>query len=235
MINKFSELGTQHFNGTTNEDVVCSGNNAARWVIALADGVTSCKMARKGAEIACRALTNLLLQKGDFFLDCEKEKTAKHIIAHIEHELKQHATENNKLLSEYSSTIAGILLDKRSRRVMSISLGDSLIVYTEDRRCNMLSIPADSVEGCPTTTTINAWKLMEIQVMDANILDSVVICSDGAWHHMIKTNRLRQNIKTMIIDMKYEKLSEFLKMQNCRDDYSFISLDICKLTGRFVA
>lgn len=51
MIQKLSEAGTHHGSADKeNQDVVCYGNNKKYAVISLADGVSSCKMARDGAR-----------------------------------------------------------------------------------------------------------------------------------------------------------------------------------------
>ena len=68
MIKEFSNMGNCHVEiNDKNQDAIYYGSNRNFTVILLADGVSACREAKCGAEIASRAITNLLLKKGDYF------------------------------------------------------------------------------------------------------------------------------------------------------------------------
>ena len=229
IIKKFSKIGTYHSNnGVENQDVVLSGNTARFAVITLADGVSSCAKSQTGALIASKAITNLLLKKGDYFLEFEKNKTADLAVSHILYELNQTAGEIGDNTKEYSSTISSILYDKRTKKMLFFNLGDGMILSTANGRCSILSIPADSSEGCPVTTTKNVHLMVNTNVIDASEIDSVLICSDGAWKQMFKKNLMRENVQKMVENGDYNNLQTYLESQDIFDDCSFISMYLKK-------
>lgn len=233
MINKFSKTGTYHkANGKENQDAVFSGENKRFAVIALADGVSECKEAKTGAEIAGKAITNLFLQKGEYFMEFEKEQTAKLVISHILYELRKKAESDAENTAAYSSTAASVLLDKKTKKMLFFSLGDSIIIAVKDKKCDILAKPSDSRWGCYVTTTEGAESAAKTNVINASEIDSVVICSDGAWKNMFDGNRLKNEVRTIIEDCEYDELKKFIQAQNGFDDSSFVSIDLRKIHRR---
>lgn len=227
MIYELSNTGAHHFSANVeNQDVVHSGNNDRYAVISLADGVSACKEARKGAKIASEAITNLLLKKGGRFLGFNDEQIAEFVVSHVLYELKCQAKADSRKVEEYSSTIASVLFDKRSRRLLYYSLGDSIILATFNGKCRMLAMPSDSSDGCYVTTTKNASIITKAKVMDAGEIESIIICSDGAWKQMYNKNRLKPEVAELLANNEFEGLKEYLLMQDCFDDYSFISMEL---------
>ena len=220
-------IGTHHVdtNGE-NQDAVCYGHNKKYYVISLADGVTSCNEAKCGAETASKAITNLLLKKGDYFLEFENEQIAEFALSHVLYELSRKAKADSKDVEEYSSTISSVLFDKKHGKMLYFNLGDSIIVATGNGRCRVLAMPSDSSSGCCVTTTKNAKSMVSVKVIDTSCVESVVICSDGAWRQMFSKNKLKPEIANFLANNEYDGLKEFLIKQGCFDDYSFISLDI---------
>ncbi len=88
MILKYSQSGVRHIkNKEENQDALYSASNQRYTVISLADGVSNCKKAKTGAEIACRAITNLFFKKASYFLHSSEEETARISGAHVLFEL----------------------------------------------------------------------------------------------------------------------------------------------------
>lgn len=227
MIKELSEAGIHHLdtNGE-NQDAVCHGQNKNFFVISLADGVSACKEAKSGAEIASMAITNLLLKKGEHFLEFDNEQIAEFVLSHILFELKQHAKGESKALDEYSSTVASVLVDKKKNRMLCFNLGDSIIIATSKGKCHVLSMPADSSSRCCVTTTRGATAMASVKLLDTSLVDSVVICSDGAWRQMFNKNKLKPEVFSLLANSEYDGLRDFLAAQECFDDYSFVSLDL---------
>lgn len=232
MVREWSKAGAYHHNKSEeNQDAVLYGANQRFSVIALADGVSSCREAKSGARIACEAVTELLLKKGGYFLEFEKEKRAEFAVSHILYKLKKKSQESGGSTEEYSSTIAGVLLDKKAEKLLILNLGDSLILTVKKGECLILSMPSDSASGCCVTTTENASLMVRTDVIDAAGLESILICSDGAWSHMFEKNVLRQEVKMAITGNDYDRLGRYLELQNGFDDYSFISIDLHDVNG----
>ena len=227
VIHQLSKTGTYHLDAhEENQDALCYGCNRSFSVISLADGVSTCKEAKRGAEIASRAITDLLLQKGDHLFGFENQQIADFALSHVLYELKQKASEDRENLAEYSSTIASVFWDKRHGKLLCFNLGDSLIMATGKSGCRVLAMPSDSSSGCCVTTTKNALLMATVRVIDTSQIESVIICSDGAWKPMFTKNKLRPEVAALLIRQEFEELKAFLNKQDCFDDYSFISMDI---------
>lgn len=225
MIEQVCHIGARHSaEQTENQDTIYFGENERYTVISLADGVSACKEAKVGAEIASRAATELLLNRGDHFLEFDDDWIAESIISHILYELKQKARADLQAVEEYSSTIASVLFDKKSRRLLCFSLGDSLIAATGSGGFRIIVRPSDSTDGCCVTTTEEASLLAQVIKTNVGTLDTVLIFSDGAWGQMFKKNRLKPEVSEMLADHRLSDLREYLILQNGADDYSFISM-----------
>lgn len=233
MIKELSRAGTHHSDGNgENQDALCHAQNKNFCVISLADGVSTCREAKCGAEIASRAITNLLLKKGDYFLEFENKKIAELALSHILFELKKRADHDSQKLEDYSSTVASVLVDKKKKRILCFNLGDGIIMATGKGKCRVLATPADSSSDCCVTTTQNAITMASVKMFDANAVDSIVICSDGAWRQMFNKNRLKPEVLSLLANNEYDGLESFLVEQNCFDDYSFISMNIQRRNRR---
>jgi serine/threonine protein phosphatase PrpC len=142
------------------------------------------------------------------------------------YELKQHADGISCPVEECSSTVASVLVDKRKKRMLCFNLGDGIILATGNGKCKVLSMPEDSSSGCCVTTTRRAASMASVGMHNLDAIDSIVICTDGAWREMYAKNRLKPEVAQILTNNEYDALGEYLNSQNCFDDYSFISLDI---------
>ena len=68
--------------------------------------------------------------------------------------------------------------------------------------------------------------MTDVKLLDTDGIESVVICSDGAWRQMYNKNKLKPEVFDLLVKNEYDGVKEFLIGQNCFDDYSFISLDM---------
>ncbi|MCD8091071.1 MAG: protein phosphatase 2C domain-containing protein [Clostridiales bacterium] len=227
-VKKLSRKGSYHTGRKEeNQDFVFFGCNKDFYALCLADGVSACKEAKKGAETAAVAITDLFLKAGQHFFEFENEQAARLIAAHVLYELKEQAAEGGEDVKEYSAAAASVLVDRRRNKILCFSLGDCMIMAAGGGKCRVVCPPSDSTSGCCVTTTENAAEMISLKIYDAAMIDSVVICSDGAWKHMFeKNNRLKTEAAGFIINNEYDKLGKFLIKQNSFDDYSFISLDM---------
>lgn len=226
MVSLLSDIGTHHreTNGE-NQDVVSQKEDQRYSVISLADGVSACSHAKTGAAIASASIANLFFKNASFFLEFNEKQIAEYALSHILSELTQQAENDQIDLCEYSSTIASVLYDRVTKKLLFFNLGDSIIIAVENGRCKIVSMPSNSMNGCCVTTTDGAIESIHTGVIEAASFDAIIICSDGAWHHMFEKNKLKPAVVAMLCGKAFNELADFLSTQRCYDDYSFISLD----------
>lgn len=233
MFYQYSHAGSYHTaHHIRNQDCIQSCENNQFAVITLADGVSSCERSAEGAQTACRFMTELLSEKGGFFLEFEEEKRAELALGHVLYHLNRQARDQNQPVEVFSSTLSSVLIDKESNRLLSFNLGDSLIIGTSENQCPVISAPDDSRFGCCVTTTDIAPSRMRSSVRDIGSLSSVIICSDGAWKLMFSGNTLRKDVRNILQNRDYDGLSAFLESQQGFDDCSYVAVDIDQLFGR---
>lgn len=227
MFYEYSGIGSYHLSKRgENQDAVRCDRRGNYSVISLADGVSTCKAAKRGAEIASRTLSEWLLRERTALLESEQKMPASRILSPVLSELKRIAEREHIELSEYSSTLAGVLIDERTQRAYCVNLGDGIIFACYPDRCRLLAMPDDSFEGCYVTTTKHVETVLSQQLLDISGANSVMICSDGAWKHLYDRNRLKPEAVDMLVNCRYDALKQFLIRQDCFDDFSFVSADL---------
>lgn len=227
MIYKYSGIGSRHAAGNgENEDAVCVRENDRYTAVSLADGVSACRKARAGAEIASEAASNLLAERGKYLFDFPSQGVAEVTISHILHKLQKQADQEPGAVEDYSSTITSVLFDRQERRLLCFNLGDGMVLAQTDGQSRVLSMPSDSSSGCCATTTQNAGRMAEVRMAAADRLGSVLLCSDGAWRQMFDRNRLKPEVTELLGRHDWRGLETFLSRQTCLDDHSFIALDL---------
>lgn len=224
----FTQAGTNHGSDErNNQDATASGSNARFEVIVLADGVSSCKKGGEGARITAETIKNWFLDNGERLMDISDEERGSAISSVIASELGKQAQQDGLNIRDYASTLATILIDKKQKRMMYASVGDSLLLGVKDDKVSIVAMPADSRNGIPTT--VDSSKYIKTQVLEPEngelVADSFIACSDGAWRELYRRSRLRTEVKEMILKRDYRGLSEYLKSRNTFDDCTFITLD----------
>lgn len=226
MVRLLSDIGMHHRETDgENQDVVSQKEDKRYSVISLADGVSACSRAKTGATIASGSIANLLFKNASFFLAFDEKQIAEYALSHILSELTQQAENDLTDLCEYSSTVASVLYDRVTRKLLFFNLGDSIIIAVENGMCKIVSMPSNSMNGCCVTTTDGAIESIHTGVIEAVSFDSIIICSDGAWCHMFEKNKLKPAVAAMLCGKTFNELADYLNAQCCYDDYSFISLD----------
>ena len=223
MFFKMSRKGRYHREkNLTNQDFVTGRETDRFIVLSLADGISSCKYARKGAKIACNTAEEMLLNHGERFFSIESYDAINCILSKIRHEIEKEAKHD---IEQYSCTLICILYDKQTHKIFYFSFGDSLIMAIEKDRCKILAQPFDSRNGIPSITSRFAENIAHAGVTDANF-ESLMLCSDGAWNLMYKKGSLDTEIKKILINKNFNALKSFLKEKNGFDDCSFIAVNL---------
>ena len=149
MFYQMSCIGRHHsFLGEENQDVVLTAENHRYEVITLADGVTTCKESKKGAEIASKTVTDLLLKNAPQVFALDSDQIIEIIIMQVLYELEQKAETDHRSVDDYSSTISSVLADKKRNRMLYFHLGDGIIIASENERCRVIAMPDDNSRGC---------------------------------------------------------------------------------------
>ena len=227
IINSLSRPGTRHIlNNIENQDFVSWGENENFLTAVLADGVSSCVHSSKGAKTACEVLNRIFLRKGDFFLNSDvrfyKKEISKMILSYILQEIEKISKGNTgdiDGMKEYSSTIAGILYEKKSDKFLCFNVGDGMIVASNSDRGDyqVLLAPYQNEKGCCVTTTRGAENTAGLKIFHADNINSIIILSDGAWKKVF-------NDKNFSSLNNFIELDNYLEKSNCNDDYSYIAM-----------
>lgn len=221
LVYQFTRAGHLHgYSEERNQDSILSRQTERDSVIALADGVSECAEARRGAEIANESIVNFLL--------CPESRgrdIAKRALSFVLRELEDSAANHRKNVEDYSSTFAAVRLERGTGKLTLLNLGDGLILALRGERCRVLSMPGDSRYGCACTTTRNAFRLVDVGEADAAEMDAVIICSDGAWRLMYEGTRIKRQVRSMLWKADYRSLARYLETADGADDCSFIVMD----------
>lgn len=227
LIYQYSGIGARHAaRGGENEDAVCARESGRYTAVSLADGVSACRRARTGAEIASGAVAGLLAERGKYLFDFPRQEVVSVTLSHILHRLRRQADREPGAVEDYSSTAAGVVFDRQERRLLCFNLGDGMILAQAGGQSRILSMPSDSSSGCCATTTRNAGRMAEVRTADAERLESVLLCTDGAWRQMFARGRLKPEVTALLDRHDWRGLQDFLSGQACPDDHSFIALEL---------
>ena len=221
LVYQFTKAGRLHgCSAERNQDSILSRQTEHDSIIALADGVSECAEARRGAEIASESIVNFLLCPESYGGDI-----AKQALSVVLRELECSAAKHQKNVADYSSTFAAVRLGRNTGKLTVLNLGDGLILALRGERCRVLSMPGDSQHGCACTTTRNAFRLVDVGEVDAAEVDAVIICSDGAWRLMYERTRIKHQVRSMLLEADYRSLARYLENADGADDCSFIVMD----------
>lgn len=224
MVSYMNEAGIRHkCSSLFNQDAITYKENEKYFVMALADGISACKNSRQGARVTCDALAECLMEQSEYFFKKNQRENVLCIIGRILHELEKTARKGTKNISDYSSTSAAVLIDKKRKKMYYFNLGDSLIMATKEDKCSVVSMPSDSRNGCYSTTTANAEFVVDTGIIDIHDINSIVICSDGAWRLMYENTKLYTDVRKRLIKCDYNSLKDTLMNKERLDDCSFIS------------
>ena len=227
MIRVFSIKGKRHEqNGQGNQDVVKSGSNERFSVITLADGVSTCKKARKGAQIACRATKSLMLGNGEYIARCSSSDLAWNVVYNVNFEIQKQAAKDKTEPEEYSSTLSSVLFDKKENTLTIFSVGDGIVFGVGKNGFRILAMPSDSREGTCVTTTRGAFRQAVALTIERDGIDTVWICSDGAWREMFEYGRMKSEVAKIIENRNFQGLKDLFEKHHSNDDMSFIALDV---------
>ena len=211
---------------TENQDYVLHSETDGIEMIILADGVSSCSRSRKGAEISCKTVEKILTRYGLQIFQWDKKEVAEFVLSCVTDELEcEQKTENCKI-TDFSSTLCFVCLDKKKQRALCFSLGDSLIYKLSEKGCVLLNQP-DVYEDnrCCATTTIGAVDKVKVNVVDVTNINGMMICSDGAWKLFYNQNTFNDDLWEYSKKQNYYEFKKYIDRSKNMDDSTFIIMD----------
>lgn len=226
-ITQHTQCGSAHTrSGIQNQDRIQAVGDKRYTVIALTDGVSTCSAAAEGSEITCSTVSDTLLHYAGRLFRMKQEQASTAILNRVLENLRQRARTDGADVQAYASTLAAVLFDRKDNTLLTVNLGDGLIMASGHGRCSVIGPPADSSDGCVTTVTYDAEHELQFRIMPADCIESIAIFSDGAWKPLYCGCSLNPEVKDMILAHDYPALSQHLSGITPEDDNSFISMCI---------
>ncbi len=208
-----------------NQDIYLHDENDATEAVALADGVSSSRFGKRGAEIACETVMHILMTDGALLFDIDKKLLARAILDRILEKIAMEPAA--EFPSDCASTLAFACLDKNSGRLLTFTLGDTLLYVISDNHCRLVSQPDVDVDGrCCVTTTRGAYRRVNIALHDASDIKAVMLCTDGAWQYLYEETFPNEELHNEIISGNYDALKYRLQAEKPDDDNSFIVMKL---------
>ena len=223
----YQKTGEYHSsNKTENQDAIFEAESTSAKVIVIADGVTTCKNGKTGAEIACQAIGKVLLDETAYIFSSQKRKIAKLLSAYVYRKLREKSLADNEAVESYSSTLSFVCYNKISGETMTFVLGDSLVYSINEGLitldCNP-TIFSNSKTYC--TTTEGVADVIDINIIPTTNTQRFILATDGAWKTFYKNGELS---KSFVQAAKSNKIINYLEKQQCQDDCSIVMMDIPK-------
>lgn len=193
-----------------NEDCVFVRETTEAVVCLISDGATESKHGKKGAEIACKAANDLLLNAD--FSEFDERKTAFLIWEEVFFQLKKEADSNNEKVSDYACTLMFACLYKKENKLITYNIGNGLILVETDEKYICCSSSGQQSEAEILVPNKNAYEYAAINRFISCDVDSVFLCSDGAKDVMFSNN------------MSVKQLIDSAAKTEAEDDFSFIEI-----------
>lgn len=224
----FSMSGSRHEGDPAkNQDHIECRENEAGFAMVLADGVSSCRYAREGAECACQALANLLLDKGEQLLAYTGQEVAVAVVDYVLSRLAESAYRLDAPLEAFSSTVAGVYYHRRTHQILFVNLGDGMIAATTTGGDNIiLSRPTDSTDGCFVTTTEHVETTVQVGIVDAKGTSNLYLLTDGAWRCLPNDSQMRIEWKSQAALWDFETIKDAILRCEHTDDASVAYMQI---------
>lgn len=223
----YQKTGKYHLEkGLDNQDIVYEAESKTAKIIVIADGVSSCANGKQGAETACKAVIDIMLNETEYMFSSSKEKVAGLLSSYVYKKLSIVAKKDKQPVSSYSSTLSFVCYNKISGEIMTFILGDSLIYLILDGNMTLACKPKLSDDSKTyTTTTKNVAEVIEINLFASQNSARYLLATDGAWKTFYSGGVLSDKIEQAV---REEKIIDYLEEQQCTDDCSIVMMDLLK-------
>lgn len=187
-----------------------------------ADGVSSCRHGKRGAQIACEAVVDFIrLEKENIFI-YDSRKLSYLMMEHILYFLENEASKNGTNISDYASTVAFTCVNNHTGEMMLFSLGDGAVFNTSGFQFNTAIAPKRYYGNPCLTTTDGAYKYVEIKKQTLSLDDSVLLCTDGFLHAVGTSSSGSSVLRNAMLGKNFSELDNLLDNTSEPDDIGYI-------------
>lgn len=218
MLHSYTRTGNYNISRNyANQDAVYEAHNSRYVFIALADGVSECEYADRGACTACCAAADIMLNETERVLEFPDAKLAYLMIEHIRYTLEQTFATND--IGAYSSTLAFALVDKKTGRAILFNLGDGAAFRVNSGRMFTEMMPKRQ-GGLPAqTTTSGAHRAAEVKRVRLRPGESLMLFSDGMTDAFTRNAPVMENVRSC----DFRGIDREMEAINTDDDASYIA------------
>lgn len=227
MFFSWSEIGSYHKkNNEVNQDVIIMDETDDIMIATLCDGVSTCRYAREGAEIAGRSVSSFMAGKYQKLLKYDSRTIAVRMVNHICYDLRKEATAKKRNFEDYSSTISSVLYDRENCKLLCLNVGDAIIGGLTEEGIEIIGKPQSGHNGCYVSTTKEVEKVADVSILDAEKYKSVFICTDGMWKSFYDGNKIRDDAEEKIETKAYDDLVNHIRLNPNTDDRSIVIMEL---------
>lgn len=227
MFFSWSEIGSYHKNNNeVNQDVIITDENKDIMIATLCDGVSTCRYAREGAEIAGSSVSSFMMGKYHKLLKYDNRTIAEKMVNHICYDLRKEANAKNRNFEDYSSTISSVLYDRENRKLLCLNVGDAIIGGLAEKGIEIIGKPQSGYNGCYVSTTKEVEKVADVSVLDAEKYKSVFICTDGMWKAFYNGKKISGDTEEKIETKAYDELVNYIRLKPNSDDRSIVIMEL---------
>ncbi len=220
---QYSKIGEYHKkNNLENQDYTYTYETSEGAFYAIADGVSSCKNSREGAEIACAISAKVVLDDIDYYFDSNPEKTINLILANIRRRISQIAKEANQKDISYASTLCFVCVHKKRHQAMTFVLGDSRVYFFSSESVYQKN-PVHAYEDNETCTTLTKFAQEDVGFSIDNFSEDnrFILCTDGCWKNLFYID---EKNNTAMKKVDNNEIMEYLNETMISDDCSFLAV-----------
>ena len=217
--------------GEACQDAACVDRGGRFIAAAVADGVSSCREAKKGAEIVSAAAVEVLLHHAERLFQNDTETVRGTVMKYVRYRLKMEAEANQAAVEDYGCTLVCVLIDLNQKRMLYLSTGDSGIitlgestVWTENREIYAM----DPNKPIVTVATDEDFSATNCRVVDLWCVQQVILCSDGFWRPLAAEKGLTETAEKLLLQKDDQATAAFFEKTDPEDDYTWVTIDLSR-------
>ena len=226
----YTKKGTYHKQRNEESGDVVRGTDSGDYaIIALADGVSSCKYGPEGAKMASSFALDYINEQFSRFRFLP-EKWPTYMLNYVKQQLNEFVQYDKSIYSDHSTTLMILIIDREKNLMHYCNIGDGLIIAVDDNMCSIICLPQRRDSRCLVITTEGIENEIISGTIDLNNVNCIVACSDGAWEKMYDHNMLKPEIKNILLSGNHLKLKDVIDESKSIDDCSFAFADVRRVS-----
>lgn len=198
-IEAFSQVGEYHKSvGKENEDAYKILVNGEYVYCIVADGAGSSDYAKEAAWCTVNSVGDFCYKTGSEFFKDEKE-TARYLIFEVQQALFERAKELNTDLSQMMCTLVLLAVNTKTKKYVTVHVGDGLIAKTTNDKTEILSYPENGATKQYTymVNSPNVMKHLRVKSDNFESEAEFFMCTDGLTENCYSTNQYVERIQSV--------------------------------------